>query len=159
MHITTQIKIYLFHILLYFVAPTCVCFQMIKCDNNQQTKEGTNKTKYTIHLLSKLCDQANILLTFLPNTSSQSASVLTGLTVTTFLLLFPILQCRAAPLNVPKYENFLLWCVFWQKIPSSLLRLTKVTLGLLLGFPPRFRAFLHCWLVCLFAQQPQSAIL
>ena len=38
---------------------------------------------------------------------------------------------------------FLLWCVFWQKIPSSLLRLTKVTLGLLLGFPPRFRAFLH----------------
>ena len=116
---------------------------MIKCDNNQQTKEGTNKTKHTIHLLSKLCDHTNILLTFLPKTSSQSASVLTGLTVTTFLLLFPILQCRAAPLNVPKYEKFLLWCVFWQKIPSSLLRLTKVTLGLLLGFPPRFQAFLH----------------
>ena len=105
MHITTQIKIYLFHIHLCFVAPTCVCFQMIKCDNNQQTKEGTNKTKHTIHLLSKLCDHTNILLTFLPKTSSQSASVLTGLTVTIFLLLFPILQCSTSYTVTYKAEN------------------------------------------------------
>ena len=90
---------------------------MIKCDNNHQTKEGTNKTKYTIRLLSKLCDHTNILLTFLAKTSSQSASVLTGLTVTTFLLLFPILQCSAAPLNVPKYKKFAMVCFFGRRSP------------------------------------------
>ena len=120
MHITTQIKIYLFHILLYFVAPTCVCFQMIKCDNNQQTKERTNKTKHTIHLLSKLCDHTNILLTFLPKTSSQSASVLTGLTVTIFLLLFPILQCSTSYTvtykaeNPKKFTGSKIGAIFWQ---------------------------------------------
>ena len=43
--------------------------------------------------------------------------MLTGLTVTTFLLLFPILQCSAAPLNVPKYKKFALVCFFGRRSP------------------------------------------